>query len=113
MLLVFQHQQLQSQTLFFDLIGFWFKAFGPDLAPCSWHQGVCQHTDIDHHDLLKPIPMFFGLDEHTQPSKSSRVMEAEGTELPEENRNIIMEGDALVMLHYHRLHAISVFYTLQ
>lgn len=57
--------------------------------------------------------MFFGLDEHSQPSQSGRVMEAEGTELPEENRIIIMEGDALVMLHYHCLHAFSVFDTLQ
>lgn len=57
--------------------------------------------------------MFFGLDEHTQPSKSGRVMEAERTELPEENRIIIMKGDTLVMLHYYRLHKFSVFYTLQ
>lgn len=41
-LLVFQHQQLQSQTLVFDLIVFLFKPFGPDLAPCSWHHVVCQ-----------------------------------------------------------------------
>lgn len=41
-LLVFQHQQLQSQTLVFDLIVFLFKPFGHDLSPCSWHQGVCQ-----------------------------------------------------------------------
>lgn len=76
---------------------------------------VCANSqsDIDHRDLLKPIPMFFGLDEPSQPSKSGRVMVAEGTELPEENRIIIMEGDTLVMLHYHRLHAFSVFYTLQ
>lgn len=48
--------------------------------------------------------MFLGLDEHSQPSQSGRVMEAEGAELPEENRIIIiMEGDALVMQHYHRI----------
>lgn len=56
--------------------------------------------------------MFFGWDEHSQPSKSG-MMEAEGTELPEENRIIIMEGDALVMSYYHRLHTFSVFNTLQ
>lgn len=41
------------------------------------------------------------------------AMEAEGTELPEENKIIIMEVDTLVMLHYHRFNTFSVFYTLQ